>query len=86
MRIKKKFIKNDAIDGSKLLLLNNQSIRFLNSSGDIVELIKYDNLNDLRFLSLPKSDTDPTDAEHLTRKSYVDETINRIAYYYAIVL
>lgn len=85
MQIKKKFIKNDAIDGTKLLLLNNQSVRSLDSSGNPVELMKYDSLNDLRFLTLPKSSIAPTHPEHLTTKEYVDYQVN-MAYYWAIAL
>lgn len=86
MQVKKKYIKNDAVDGTKLLLLNNQSVRALDSTNNVVQLMKYDSLDDLRFLVLPKTTIDPTSDEHLTRKGYVDETINRIAYYYAIAL
>jgi len=86
MNIKKKFIRNDGVDGTKLLLLNNQAFRALDSLGNVVELAKLDASDDFRFLTLPKTSIDPTNPEHLTRKTYVDTEINRIAYYYAIVL
>jgi hypothetical protein len=86
MNIKKKFILNDAIDGTKLLLLNNQSIRALDSLGNVVEIAKLDSSDNFVFLTLPKTSIDPTSPEDLTRKTYVDTEINRIAYYYAIVL
>lgn len=76
MQIKKKFIKNNAVDGAKLLLLNDQSVRALNASGDVVELMKLDASGDLRLLVLPKSDVDPTSSEHLARKAYVDAEVS----------
>jgi len=74
-QIKKKFIKNNAVDGAKLLLLNEQSIRALDASGNAVELMKLDASGDLRLLVLPKSDADPTSSEHLARKGYVDAEV-----------
>lgn len=41
-QIDKKFIKDDAIDGSKIKLQNGQAIRSTNSSGQEVELLKLD--------------------------------------------
>ena len=74
-QIKKKFIKNNAVDGAKLLLLNEQSVRALDASGNAVELMKLDASGDLRLLVLPKSDVDPTSSEHLARKGYVDAEV-----------
>jgi len=75
MQIKKKFIKNNAVDGAKLLLLNDQSVRALDASDNVVELMKLDVSGDLRMLVLPKASVDPTHAEHLARKSYVDAEV-----------
>lgn len=85
MQVKKKFIKNDAVDGAKLLLLNNQTVRALNNLGNPVDLMKLDTSNDLRFLTLPKTSIPPTNPEHLTTKEYVDYQVS-MAYYFAIVL
>lgn len=74
-QIKKKFIKNNAVDGAKLLLLNDQSVRALDASDNVVELMKLDASGDLRMLVVPKVSVDPTDAEHLSRKGYVDTEV-----------
>lgn len=76
MQIKKKFIKNNAVDGAKLLLLNDQSVRALDASDNVVELMKLDASGDLRMLVLPKASVDPSDAEHLARKGYVDTEVS----------
>jgi hypothetical protein len=39
-QIKKKFIKDDAVDGSKIKLLSGQSVRVIDGSGQEVELLK----------------------------------------------
>lgn len=39
-KLKKKYIENDAIDGSKLKLLENQAVRTVNSAGAVTDLIK----------------------------------------------
>lgn len=41
-QIKKKFIKDDAVDGAKLLLLDGQAVRAKDSGGAAVDLLKLD--------------------------------------------
>ncbi len=41
-QLKKKFIGDDQVDGSKIKLLQNEAIRGKDSSGNDVELIKMD--------------------------------------------
>lgn len=71
-QIKKKFIKNDAIDGTKVLFSNNESFRTKNSSGSDVNLFKLDGSNFFQMLVMPKVDSDPSNNNDLSRKSYVD--------------
>jgi len=71
-QIKKKFIKNDAIDGTKVLFLNNESFRIKNSSGSDVNLFKLDGSDMFQMLVMPKVSSDPSNSNDLSRKSYVD--------------
>lgn len=53
-QIEKKGIKNDAVDGTKIRLLNNQSIRARNAANDgDVDLVKVNGDDDVEFPSLP---------------------------------
>lgn len=71
-QIKKGFIAPNAIDGSKLRLLNNEAIRALAADGSDVEVLKIDLDNVLKFLRLPQVSEDPTSGDDLARKSYTD--------------
>lgn len=75
-QLKKKFVKNDAIDGLKLLLLNNQPVRALNASGSAEELMKLDADGVMQLLKLPKVPASPTVDEHVSNKAYVDSQVS----------
>lgn len=71
-QIKKGFIAPNAIDGSKLRLLNNEAIRALAADGSDVDLMKVDVDNVLQFLRTPQLSQDPSGGNDLVRKSYSD--------------
>lgn len=75
MAIKKKFIGNDQIDGSKISLLNNQALSAQNTSGSELEILKIDSSNKLQLLQLPQVSSDPSASNDLVRKSYVDSAV-----------
>lgn len=75
LQIKKKFVKDDAVDGAKVRLLNNQALRAENSDGAVLELLKVSSANELELLQLPKVPSAPSKAEHVTRKDYVDQKV-----------
>lgn len=75
MAIVKKNISNAAIDGLKLLLLNNQPVKARNSLGTAVELFKLDDEDSLRFAKIPKVAQAPSESQDLANKQYVDGLI-----------
>lgn len=75
-QIKKGFIAPNAIDGSKLRLLNNEAFRALASDGSDVELMKVDVNSVLQFLRTPQVSADPVSGNDVSRKSYVDAEIS----------
>lgn len=75
-QIKKGFIAPNAIDGSKLRLLNNEAFRALASDGSDVELMKVDVNSVLQFLRTPQVSADPVSGNDVSRKSYVDSEIS----------
>jgi hypothetical protein len=75
-QIKKKYIADKAIDGSKILLLNNESLKALNASGVEQSILKFSSSDALEFSVLPEFSADPTSGNQLTRKSYVDNKVS----------
>lgn len=75
-QIKKGFIAPNAIDGSKLRLLNNEAIRALAADGSDVELMKIDVNSVLQFLRTPQVSADPVSGDDVSRKSYVDAEVS----------
>lgn len=75
-QIKKGFIAANAIDGSKLKLLNNEAIRAAQADGADVELMKLDDSNVLQFLKMPQVSADPSQGNDVARKSYVDAQVS----------
>lgn len=71
-QIKKKFIQNAAVDGDKILLLNNQPLKAKNAAGSEEELMKLDNGDVLKFLKMPQVSADPVGGNDVARKTYVD--------------
>ena len=74
-QLKKKYVKNDAIDGLKLLLLNNQPLRALNASGSAEDMIKFDENGVMQLLKLPQVPSDPSAENDVVRKSFLDSEI-----------
>lgn len=74
-QIKKKFIESNAIDGSKLLLSSNETVRSKKADGSVADLFKLDVSDKLMFLVSPKNASNPVDADDLARKGYVDQKI-----------
>jgi len=71
-QIKKKFIADKAIDGSKILLQNNEAFKALSSAGVEQSIMKFNASNVLEFSVMPEVSSDPTVANQVVRKSYVD--------------
>ena len=75
-QIKKKFIEDNAIDGVKLQLMNGQGLRTQNADGSDRTLFYFDNLNQWQFSVIPQLGSDPSLANDLVRKSYVDASVS----------
>jgi len=75
-QIQKKFIKDQAIDETKILLLNDGSLKARNAANSAdVELLKLDGSNVLKVLKLPRADSAlaaPADYKDLITKEYSD--------------
>lgn len=74
-QIKKKFLASNAVDGSKVQFMNNESFRVKSASGVDVELFKLDGSNLFQFLQTPRVGSDPSHGNEVSRKSYVDAQI-----------
>lgn len=76
-RIKKKYIDSKAIDGSKVLFLNEDAFKALGSNGtEEVELFKLNSSNEFKLLKMPQIGFDPSKADDLVRKQYLDNKIS----------
>jgi len=75
IQIKKKFIKSQVIDGTKVLFLNEDSFKALNSQGEATELFKLSSGDKLVMLQMPQVSSDPVADEDLSRKKYVDDSL-----------
>jgi hypothetical protein len=75
-QIKKKFIENNAIDGSKIQLLNGQTLRAVDSSGTDRDLFYFNSSNEWHLSVTPKLSVDPQGSDDLVRKSYVDGQVS----------
>lgn len=78
MPIRKRNIGDEQIDGAKLLLLNNQSVKAKKNNGASIDLFKLDAADDFRLNKIPLVSEDPTTDEQLSRKKYVDDSIAAI--------
>lgn len=75
-QIQKKFIKADAVDESKILLLNNGALRARNAADSAdVSLMKLDGADKLQLLVLPQVSSDPVAGNDLVRKSHLDSEL-----------
>ena len=76
-QIQKKFIKDQAVDESKILLSNQGELKARNAADSAdVSLLKLDGSDILKMLKLPRLDSllaAPSDAKDLTPKDYVDQ-------------
>jgi len=78
-QIKKKFLKDAAVDGSKILFLNDQALKSRNAADTAdVSLMKLDSADKLKFLTLPQVSSDPVSGDDLVRKSHVDSEISAV--------
>jgi len=77
-QIKKKFIADNAIDGSKIQLLNGQAVRAVNSLGVDRDLFYFTNSNEFRLVEMPRLSIDPITTDDLTRKGYVDMAVAQL--------
>ena len=75
-QIQKKFLKADAVDESKILLLNNGALRARNAADSAdVQLMKLDGADKLQLLVLPQVSSDPVAGNDLVRKSHLDSEL-----------
>lgn len=75
-QIQKKFLKADAVDESKILLLNNGALRARNAADSAdVSLMKLDGADKLQLLVLPQVSSDPVAGNDLVRKSHLDSEL-----------
>lgn len=77
--VKKKFIEDNAIDGSKFELLNGQSLRAKKADGTDATLLSFNSSNELRFSLVPKlGAVSPASSDDLINKGYVDQQISLV--------
>lgn len=74
-QIKKKFIQEGAVDGTKILLLNNQALRAKLADGSSEDVMKVDASGVLKLLKLPQLSVDPVATADVARKGYVDAQV-----------
>lgn len=74
-QIKGKYLKNDQIDGSKILLLNDQAVRALKTDGTEEALLKLNTNNQLVLLKMPVVSADAEADNELVRKSQLDQVV-----------
>lgn len=76
MAILKKFIGNDQVGGSKILLEPNTALRAATAAGQSQELLKLDSSSVLQLLKVPRVSENPTHDNDVVRKLYVDQEIS----------
>ena len=75
-QIQKKFIKGNAVDESKILLLNDGALRARNAADSAdISLLKLDASNRLQFLTLPQVGSLPSVNADVASKEYVDTEV-----------
>lgn len=77
-QIKKKYILDNAVDGEKIQLLNEQALRAKKQGGADQDIFKLDSADKLKFQLKPRYDALPgafSDADELVNKAYVDAEI-----------
>jgi hypothetical protein len=78
-QIKKKFIANNAIDGSKIQLQPDQALRARDQNGDSRDLFYFSQANEFKFSVMPKILEMPQAADDAVRKAYVDQEVASVA-------
>ena len=72
-QIQKKFLAANAVDQSKIRLSNNSFLRARNAADSAdVNLLKLNASDRIEFASIPQVSSDPSAANDLVRKAYVD--------------
>lgn len=72
-RLLNKFLNPNSVDGSKIRLSNEEALRALKADGSgTVSFLKVNANDKPEFMVLPVLATDPTDADQVSRKGYVD--------------
>jgi len=74
IQVKKKFIKSQVIDGTKVLFLNEDAFKASKADGSQVSLFKVSSSDEFRLLQMPKVSSDPMVEDDLARKKYVDKS------------
>jgi hypothetical protein len=75
-KIRKEFIEDNAVDGSKVRLDNNQSLKARNNANNAdVEIVKVNASDVIEFINQPQYGVDPSADNDLARKKYVDDQI-----------
>ncbi len=72
-RLAKKFLRPDSVDGTKIKLSNDESLRAANAAGTgAVSFLKVNSSDVPEFLILPVLSSDPSSSNQVSRKGYVD--------------
>jgi hypothetical protein len=71
-RIKKKYLDEKSVDGTKVLFSNNEPFKALSTNSTETELFKLNSSDELTILKIPKIDFVPVDGIDAANKSYVD--------------
>lgn len=72
-QIRKKFIGANQVDGSKIRLNNNETLRARNAADSAdVDILKVNTSDKIEFSSLPQVTSDPSAGNDIVRKSYLD--------------
>ena len=71
-RIKKKYLDENSVDGTKVLFSNNESFKALSADKTETELFKLNANDQLTILKIPKIDFMPVEGIDAVNKNYVD--------------
>jgi ATP:corrinoid adenosyltransferase len=75
-QISKKFIQSNAVGATKIRLENNAALRARNAADSAdVSILLVDSSDKIQFSSVPQVSSDPSSANDLVRKSYVDANL-----------
>lgn len=75
-KLKRKYIENNAVNGSKIRLDNDEYLRSRNAADTAdVDILKVDTSNDVVFASVPKITGTPSDPSHVASVSYVQNLL-----------